>query len=149
MNLADALGEGLQVTVLGLSIVFAVLVILMIVLYLFRVIFYKDPKKQMASMEKALGKAVEELPVNEAKLIGMRHVPGGTEAVYTTDKNHNEPYEPDDIPEEELVAILTAAVAASLNTSTYNLRIKSYKRVGGLSSAWNRAGVNETINNRF
>ncbi len=149
MNLADALGEGLQVTVLGLSIVFSVLVILMIVLYLFKVIFYKDPKKQMTSMEKALGKAVEELPLNEAKLIGMKHVPGGVEATYTTDKNHNEPYGPDDIPEEELVAILTAAVAASLNTSTYNLRIKSYKRVGGLSSAWNRAGVNETINNRF
>ena len=149
MNLADALGEGLQVTVLGLSIVFSVLVILMIVLYLFRVIFYKDPKKQMASMEKALGKAVEELPVNEAKQIGMSYAPGGAEAVYTTDKTHNEPYEPDDIPEEELVAILTAAVAASLNTSTYNLRIRSYKRVGGLSSAWNRAGVNETINNRF
>ena len=136
MNLADALGEGLQVTVLGLSIVFAVLVILMIVLYLFRVIFYKDPKKQT---EKA----------DEAKLIGMRNVPGGVEATYTTDKNHNEPYDSDDIPEEELVAILTAAVAASLNTSTYNLRIRSYKRVGGLSSAWNRAGVNETINNRF
>ncbi len=136
MNLADALGEGLQVTVLGLSIVFAVLVILMIVLYLFRVIFYKDPKKQTEN-------------VNEAKQIGMRYMTGGAEATYTTDKNHNEPYEPDDIPEEELVAILTAAVAASLNTSTYNLRIKSYKRVGGLSSAWNRAGVNETINNRF
>ena len=136
MNLADALGEGLQVTVLGLSIVFAVLVILMIVLYLFRVIFYKDAKKQTEK-------------VDEAKQIGMSYVPGGAEAVYTTDKTHNEPYEPDDIPEEELVAILTAAVAASLNTSTYNLRIRSYKRVGGLSSAWNRAGVNETINNRF
>ena len=136
MNLAYALGEGLQVTVLGLSIVFAVLVILMIVLYLFRVIFYKDPKKQTEK-------------VNEAKQIGMKNVQGGAEAVYTTDKNHNEPYEPDEIPEDELVAVLTAAVAASLNTSTYNLRIKSYRRVDGRQNAWNRAGLTETINNRY
>lgn len=51
--------------------------------------------------------------------------------------------------EEELVAILTAAVAASLNTSTYNLKIKSYRRVDNKMPAWNKAGVTETINNRF
>lgn len=50
---------------------------------------------------------------------------------------------------DELIAVLTAAVAASLNTSTYNLRIKSYRRVENKKSAWNRAGINETINNRF
>lgn len=51
--------------------------------------------------------------------------------------------------EEELVAVLTAAVAASLNTSTYNLRIKSYRRTENKMPAWNKAGVTETINNRF
>lgn len=38
--------------------------------------------------------------------------------------------------EEELVAILTAAVAASLNTSTYNLKIKSFKRSEPKSNSW-------------
>ena len=42
-----------------------------------------------------------------------------------------------------------AAVAASLNTSTYNLRIKSYRRTDNKMPAWNKAGVTETINNRF
>ncbi len=51
--------------------------------------------------------------------------------------------------DEELIAVLTAAVAASLNTSTYNLRIKSFKRVGNNAPAWNKAGLNETINSRF
>lgn len=51
--------------------------------------------------------------------------------------------------EEELIAVLTAAVAASLNTSTYNLKIKSYRRIDNKMPAWNKAGVNETINNRF
>lgn len=35
----------------------------------------------------------------------------------------------DDTDEDELVAVLTAAIAASIKTSTYNLRIKSYKRL--------------------
>ncbi len=51
--------------------------------------------------------------------------------------------------EEELIAILTAAVAASLNTSTYNLKIKSFRRIGTSSTTWQRAGLNETIDNRY
>ncbi len=51
--------------------------------------------------------------------------------------------------EEELIAILTAAIAASLNTSTYNLKIKSYRRIAGNSNAWQKAGLNETIQNRY
>lgn len=35
----------------------------------------------------------------------------------------------DSTDENEIVAVLTAAVAASMKTSTYNLRIKSYKRL--------------------
>lgn len=54
-----------------------------------------------------------------------------------------------EVDEGELIAVLTAAVAASLNTSTYNLQIKSYRRVGSTKPAWNRAGVTETINSRY
>lgn len=49
----------------------------------------------------------------------------------------------------ELIAVLTAAVAASLNTSTYNLKIKSYRRVGANTPTWRRAGINDTINTRY
>lgn len=55
----------------------------------------------------------------------------------------------EDVDEDELIAVLTAAVAASLNTSTYNLRIKSYRRTDNKMPAWNKAGVTETINSRF
>ena len=54
----------------------------------------------------------------------------------------NEPQE----DEEELIAVLTAAIAASLNTSTYNLRIKSYRRIENRNPAWNRAAVTENTN---
>ncbi len=51
--------------------------------------------------------------------------------------------------EEELVAVLTAAVAASLNTSTYNLKIKSFRRIGQNAPAWNAAARKEQIENQL
>ena len=54
-----------------------------------------------------------------------------------------------DIEEGELIAVLTAAIAASLNTSTYNLNIKSYKRITNTYPAWNKAGLNDVIDARF
>ena len=56
---------------------------------------------------------------------------------------------PKAIEDGELIAVLTAAIAASLNTSTYNLKIKSYRRVGDSKPSWRKAGISETINNRF
>ena len=130
LTLKEALSMGGVTTLTGLAIVFAVLIILMIVLMLFKVIFYKDPKKQA---------------IKEARRVAMESGIDGPTAVYVTDT----PDSADDMDETELIAVLTAAVAASLNTSTYNLKIKSYRRVDNKMPAWNRAGVTETINNRF
>lgn len=121
MSVAQALSEGLQVTVVGLAIVFSVLIILMLVLMAFKVIFYKP--EQSASAEAA-----------PAPQPTAAEVPKQTEA---------------EIDEGELIAVLTAAVAASLNTSTYNLNIKSYRRIGNSSPSWNKAGLNDVINSRF
>lgn len=121
VTISEALSEGLKVTGVGLAIVFGVLIILMCVLCLFKVIFYKDPAKQ------AKPAAAEPAPAPAAPAAKAEN----------------------DMDEDELIAVLTAAVAASLNTSTYNLQIKSYRRVDAKRSAWNKAGVRETINNRF
>ncbi len=56
------------------------------------------------------------------------------------------PVKEEETDNDEFIAVLTAAVAASLNTSTYNLKIKSYRRVGNKAPAWNRAGLDETVN---
>lgn len=119
VTLSEALSCGGQTTALGLAIVFGVLVILMMVLALFKVIFYKDPAKQ-AKAEPVSAPAPA--PVIE-----------------------EEPEE----DEEELIAVLTAAVAASLNTTTYNLQIKSYRRLPDSRPSWNTAGLRESIENRF
>ena len=49
----------------------------------------------------------------------------------------------------ELIAVLTAAVAASLNTSAYNLKIKSFRQLSGGVNRWGRAGVNENLSNKL
>ncbi len=51
--------------------------------------------------------------------------------------------------EDELIAVFAAAISASLNTSTYNLKIKSYRRTSNSVPTWSRAGVDETINSRL
>lgn len=125
MTVQEALMEGLKTTVVGLSIVFGVLIILMLVLMLFKVIFYKEaPKAQQPKAKK----------VQQPK---PAPAPAPAPA---------KPAEDD----TELIAVLTAAVAASLNTSTYNLRIKSYRRVDTNSNAWNKAGIREnTVNKTY
>ena len=52
----------------------------------------------------------------------------------------------EEVDEGELVAVLTAAIAASLNTSTYNLKIKSFKRIDTKNNAWSTASRNDAIN---
>ena len=117
ISLGEALSVGGTVTAVGLGIVFSVLVILMLVLMLFKVIFYRNNSKKT------------EIKVEP------------TEAVASTPAKT--------MSNDVLIAVLTAAIAASLNTSTYNLKIKSYRRVDDSKPAWNRAGITETINNRF
>ena len=50
---------------------------------------------------------------------------------------------------EELIAVIAAAVAASLNTSIHNIVVRNVVRVSDASPAWNSAGRQEQMNERF
>ena len=50
---------------------------------------------------------------------------------------------------EELVAVITAAVAASLQTSTHNIVVQNIVRVGDATPTWGRAGRAEQMGSRF
>lgn len=41
--------------------------------------------------------------------------------------------------QDELIAVITAAVAASLNRTTHNIIVRSVRRIPSVSPAWNRA----------
>lgn len=118
MSIGEALAEGLRVTVIGMTIVFAVLILLMLVLMAFKLVFYKKEPETSSAQKKT---------------------PPDTASTAVKPE----------LDEKELIAVLTAAVAASMNTSTYNLNIKSYKRIGNTSPSWSRAGLNDVINSRF
>jgi len=66
--------------------------------------------------------------------------------VKPTEKSVQSVIEEEQVDEGELVAVLTAAIAASLNTSTYNLKIKSFKRIDTKNNAWSNASRNDAIN---
>lgn len=51
--------------------------------------------------------------------------------------------------DDELIAVITAAVAASLKTSIHNVVVRNIVRVADDTPAWARAGRVDQINNRF
>ena len=54
------------------------------------------------------------------------------------------------MPEEELIAVLTAAVAASMGAaSTYGLQIKSYRKISDNNPVWNQMSRRENIMNQL
>lgn len=111
---------GALVSVLGILTVFAVLATIMIVLLIMERIFAKNslPKKTVAKE-----KAPEVKPEVKAEAAPVRK----------TD-------------DAELVAVITAAIAASLGVPQRNLKIKSFKRVG---RAWTEASRQENIYNNL
>ena len=122
MSLSQALGQGLMVTGVGLLIVFSVLIILMLVMMLMKKVFYKEPQKA------------------ETVQIEKKSDASANNAAPSTLNAAQDP---------NLIAVLTAAVAVCMNTSTYNLKIKSYRRVDNNAPVWNKAGLNDAINSRY
>ncbi len=51
--------------------------------------------------------------------------------------------------EGELVAVITAAIAASLGTSMHNIIVTNIRRVEDATPTWGRAGRSDVMNSRF
>lgn len=114
----DLISQGIVIAIVGYLLVFVVLGIIWGVLEVMKFFFIKGEKKK---------KTTKEQPVQIAK----------SKPEKTKDAEDDE---------DELIAVLTAAVAASMGrTSTYNLKIASYRRVGTQSPAWNRISRQENL----
>lgn len=109
-------GEGLLITALGMGVTFAALIALSFMLDLLRILFYKDPSKNKVVEVKEEPAAPQESEVVEEK------------------------------EDEELIAVISAAIAASLNTSTHNIIVRNITRVQDNAPAWNKAGRLEQMN---
>lgn len=116
--LLEKLSQGVPIAIIGYVMVFVVLAILWVIIEMMRIVL--TPKKPKRDDNK-----VEEVkPAEPVQIVK----------------------EEEQVDEGELVAVLSAAVAASLNTSTYNLRIKSFKRIDTKNNAWSNASRNDAIN---
>lgn len=108
--------NGLVVAVIGLGTVFVVLGVLWGILEISKRIFAPRKKADTRPEPQAAAPVEQPAPAKAAEM-----------------------------EDGELIAVLTAAVAASLNTSTYRLRIQSYREVNAGTPVWNRAARTENV----
>ena len=124
-DFAERLEFALQGTVTGILMVFSVLGLLTLILYLSKVVFYDVPKKkrekekeESAAAFKPFVTKAEPTPVVEEPLA-------------------------DETDDTELAAVITAAIAAMLESEEYadqfksGFRVVSFKRAEG-NGAWNK-----------
>lgn len=113
---AEIISYGVVITIEGILVVFAILILIM--LTIFAMSLFSGEKKPKT-------KAVENVKTEEAPAIVAEETA---------------------VDEGELIAVLTAAVAACMGTSSAGVNIRSYKKV---SSAWGNAAKREVLDNRF
>ena len=130
MGLPERIEYAIQGTVTGLVMVFAVLALLAIVISLSKVILYDMPRKakeRAASKAKAKAKAKAEAEKEEEIMAQAAHAP--VVPVPQTDDG-------------ELIAVITAAVAAAIESGDYGsefasgFRVVSFNRVN--KGTWNK-----------
>jgi len=119
LQLQEYLMEGIVVTIIGISIVMAVLCIIAFILNLFAKFNMIGENNKKAEPEVK----VQPVPVETAEIIE----------------------ETDNSDDLELIAVITAAIAESMNTSVDNLFVRSFKKV----TLWNEQAKNEQQNRRL
>ena len=115
---AEAWSYAGRMTLLGMGLVFAVLVVLMLVLNLFKLVFARPEKKKNTKAESTVPSAISSVIEESAQSF---------EEVNASSNDA-----------EELVAIITAAVSAyrdSEGLGGTGFRVVSFKRAGG--NHWN------------
>ena len=125
MSFMDKLGASIQVTILGVFIVVVALVLLYFAINIMERLL-REPKKSSETVSK---EAPVKTPVSE---------PVKEESTSLAEQEN-----------EELVAVITAAIAASMETSTHNIVVRNIVRTGDTTPAWGKAGRVEQINQMY
>ncbi len=125
MDFMDILGSGSKVMILGLAAVFLALTIIVLVIN----ILNKAVNKEAATEKKDKDINVEDNKLDEKQ------------STVTIDNEVTD--------NSELIAVITAAVAASLNRSTHNIIVRRVERIRGNRSQWNKAGRYEHLSSKL
>lgn len=119
MSIGEKLTAGLMVTLIGMTITVLALLILWGAIVVMTKLIVKKPK-EATQVVKQEAPAVKAVVVND-----------------------------DSEDQDELIAIITAAVAASLKTSIHNVVVQNIVRVPDETPAWARNGRVDQMNARF
>lgn len=131
MTLGEKFLGSIQVTLLGVAIVFLALgMLFLIIMILDRFIHQAESGAAKRKEKKAAAEAA-------AKTAAAQ--PAEKEIV---------PDEPQQ-DEGELIAVISAAVAASMHVSTHNVVVRNIVRVPDSAPAWNRLGRMQQINRQL
>ena len=76
-------------------------------------------------------------------------VPEQKSAPVQTDLEKNVPTSRDDTSEEELIAVISAAVAMKMQRSTSEIVLRNIRRIEEPTPLWNRAGILDQMNIRL
>lgn len=125
MDFMDILGSGSKVMILGLAAVFLALATIVLVIN----ILNKAVNKEAATEKKGNDINVEDNKLDEKQ------------STVTIDNEVTD--------DSELIAVITAAVAASLNRSTHNIIVRRVERIRGNRSQWNKAGRYEHLSSKL
>lgn len=142
MPFGEAIGLGGSTTLIGVVIVFVALIILIFITWLYPKItlplIEKTTELKGARKEKKATKKAAKTETKKAVVIAAPIDKTETKVVGT---------KPADDP--MLIAVITAAIAASLGTSSNGIVIKSLRRTSASATPWGREARSEQIYNRF
>lgn len=119
MTIGDKINAGLMVTLIGMSITFIALLILWTAIVVMTKLLVKKPKPEVA--------------------VVAHQMPAVTETQVA----------PEVEDDEALIAVITAAIAASLKTSIHNIVVQNIVRVPDETPAWAKTGRVDQMNARF
>ncbi len=123
MNVGESLGEGLQVLILGLGITLVALILLILVVEIMHKLLSGDRNKETATTKKSID-TVDSASSND-------------------DNDDNS-----QIADDELVAVISAAIASMLDDYEQPFKIKSIKHIPASTPKWNQIGRREQLLNR-
>ncbi|RQD70423.1 MAG: sodium pump decarboxylase subunit gamma [Tindallia sp. MSAO_Bac2] len=132
MTLAERFFASVQVALMGIGIVFAALFMLFLIIKV---------------LEK--GVAQSDVGAKKKKDQEVASVPAQATADTKEEAAPEEDAAQDTQEQEQLVAVITAAVAASLHTSTHNIVVRNIVRTNDTAPAWNRLGRIQQINRQL
>lgn len=122
-----------SVVLTGLAVVFLALLLLIIVFKIFGVVFSRKPKAKPAKRHKAENAK----PQSVSKATSESSKP-----VSTPVQSANPPVIEEGI-DLEVIAVITAAIAAMSASSGKKMRLASVKTSGASRRAWAQAGIND------